>query len=684
MAAPFDADALFPERQAVVLQAPRGVTGLELRSAVAHETLGRPYRIELQLIATEEPVAAASVLGLPMAVHVNLGAGRARHFHGLVSELSFLGCRGPRTHLYRATLRPWIWFLSQANNCRIFQNMTVPEIIMEVFRGHGFEDFKLAPLSGQYDKQEFLVQYRESDLDFVSRLMEDVGLYYYFEHAADTHTLVLCDDVATHTAADGCATLRYFPPDAQRREHIEYISHWEAMSRVATSACAARDFDFQRPKAPLSARASHTLTHALGDFEIYDYPGAFGSLDQGSARMHLRAEEHCSSARRSTGRSNARNLTCGRQLTMTGHPLEEYDQTYLVLSTVIQIEGHAVSSGSTESRPELLERLQELVQVEFVAQESQRPFRLARSTPKPVIHGAQTAIVAGPEKQQIFSDEHGRVRVRFHWDRRDVTDERASCWVRVSQLWAGAGFGAMHIPRIGQEVVVGFLEGDPDRPIIVGRVYNGDNAPPYELPQHQTQSGIRSASIRGGIGNYNEIRFEDREGEEELRIQAERNQTVRVKASRSSSIGGNDSVHVDGDRSVSVKGNLQVDVGATGGNYTLAATKSVLLSAPESIELRCGGSILRMEPNQIMLTAGDGSSLTLDANLFGMAKAGSTLRLDESVNAMSKDGAALLLQDTLLAHSPDGTTALRLEDGKAQLDSAGPVDITGQRVQINC
>jgi type VI secretion system secreted protein VgrG len=593
-----------------------------------------------------------------------------------VSELSFLGSRGQHTHHYRATLRPWLWFLSRASNCRIFQNMTVPEIIMEVFRSHDFEDFRLAPLTGQYSKQEFLVQYRESDLDFVSRLMEEIGLYYYFEHEAQLHTLVLCDDAAAHTAADGCAELPYHPPDRQRAEHIEYISHWEEVSRVATSACAARDFDFQRPKALLSARGSYARTHALGDFEIYDYPGAFSGLEQGNARMHLRAEEHCSGARRSTGRSNARNLSCGRQLTMRGHTLEEYDQTYLVLSTVIHIEGHAVESGSVEER--------ELVSVEFVAQQSQQPFRLARITPKPVVHGAQTAIVAGPQKQQIFTDEHGRVRVKFHWDRRGVTDERASCWVRVSQLWAGAGFGAMHIPRIGQEVIVEFLEGDPDRPIIVGRVYNGDNAPPYELSQHQTQTGIRSASINGTLSNFNEIRFEDREGAEELYIQAERNKTERVKASRSSSIGSHDSLQVGGDQSITVKGNLTVDVGAAGGNYTLAAARAVVVTAPEFIELKCGDSTLRIDPKQIILSAGAGASLTLDSNVLELAKGGATLILDESVNAMSKAGSALSLKATVRAHSPDGKTQLVLEDGKAQLDSSGSIDITGRRVQLNC
>jgi type VI secretion system secreted protein VgrG len=228
------------------------------------------------------------------------------------------------------------------------------------------------------------------------------------------------------------------------------------------------------------------------------------------------------------------------------------------------------------------------------------------------------------------------------------------------------------------------LEGDPDRPIIVGSVYNGDNAPPYELPQQQTQSGIRSASINGGLGNYNEIRFEDREGEEELYLQAERNHTVRVKASRSASIGGNDSTHVAGDRSVAVKGDLKVDVGPGGGNYTLGAANAVSLTAPQSIELKCGDSTLRIEPKRIVLTAGDGASLTLDANAFQIAKGGATLMLDDSVNAMSKDGSGLSLEDTLLAHSPDGATKLLLEDGKAQLDSAGPIDITGRRVQLNC
>ncbi len=636
---------------------------LELISASVSEALGRPYRIELELRAPQRGLAAKQLLGQPMALRLDLGLERARYFHGLVSELRFTSASASHTH-YRATLHPWVWFLSRSQSCRIFQNKSVLEILKEVFDAHPFSRFESRMLSGRYEPREFVVQYRESDLDFVSRLMEEAGLYYYFEQEQGHHTLVLCDDVASHEPAAGYDELPYLPPDSARRQQIEHVERWEASRRVEASSCTLQSFDFENPRASLLAVGLTSTDHALGDFDMYDYTGDFTRAEQGEALVRLRMEERRSAAESLDGVTNSRGLACGRRFALRGHPIADYDRAYLVTQTAIQLEPSRPESGAS-SAP--------LVRCEFSAAALERPFRLARTTPKPVMRGAQTAIVTGPEQQEIWVDRHGRVRVRFHWDRRDVAGEMTSCWIRVSQAWAGAGFGCSLSPRVGDEVIVEFLDGDPDRPIIVGRVYNGLHAAPCRLPEEQTQSVIRSASSPGSLGEFNEIRFEDRSGKELLFIQAQRDEKLRVKRHRSASVGGSDSLHVGGHHSMSVRGNASLRVGPDGGEYRLEAASSAEISAPDYVELRCMDSFIRLEPDRIQLVAGGKASLTLDAHVLASSSAGASLALDASTVCQSADARATLRLD----HDATLTSDIVRVNGAV-------VDVTGTtQVRIN-
>jgi type VI secretion system secreted protein VgrG len=652
-----DPKELFPAGEPLVLTPPEGVLGLRLNKLTLEEELGRPYRLQLDLVATERRIDPTEVLARPMVVHLNLGAEKARHFHGLVSEFRFQGLVGLQP-TYSATLRPWLWFLSKTQNCRIFQNQSAPDIIKEVVRGYReFADFEETELAGHYEKREFLVQYQESDLAFVTRLMEEFGLYYYFRHELDRHTLVLCDKPDVHHAVPGYESLPFLPPDGQREEHAEYIEQWTQVARVEAGAQSFQHFRYEQPNQLLSGTELDGTYPTPAELEVYAYPTAVVSIEKGMAGVLLAVERQRCAGQRSDGSTNCRGVSCGHRLAMTGHAIKEYNIGYLIVSNIVQIHAHDLASGAiTEA---------ELVHSDFVARAANEPFRLARLTPRPVIHGVQTAVVAGPIGEEICTDGAGRVRVRFHWDRRGPLASGqfdspsgpapASCWIRVSQVWAGAGFGAVHLPRVGQEVIVEFLDGDPDRPIIVGRVYNGSHEAPFSAP---TQSGIRSATVYGRLNNYNEIRFEDRKGAEAFHMQAERDQSLLVKRNRSEQIGADDQLTVEGNRSEQVKGSHDLSIGDLDPSLAKLVVGDARVSTTHSLDLRsgaggatdpldagitrvtatqkillvCGQSQLELNPDSIVLRSGTGASLRLDATLVGASKSdASKLTLDGTV-----------------------------------------------------
>ncbi|HEY6556215.1 MAG TPA: type VI secretion system tip protein TssI/VgrG, partial [Polyangiaceae bacterium] len=317
-----------------------------------------------------------------------------------------------------------------------------------------------------------------------------------------------------------------------------------------------------------------------GDFEVYDYPGEYETSGTGETYARVRLEELQTLSERAEGFANARGISTGALFTLTEHPTDAQNREYLILSVSFTIETHALESDQGDDPGE-----EDVFQCRFLAADSQRPFRPARRARKPVVRGAQTAIVTGKSGEEIWTDQFGRVKVKFHWDRSDAADENSSCWVRVAQVWAGTNWGAMHIPRIGQEVIVEFLEGDPDRPIITGRVYNGDNMPPYALPANQTQSGIKSRSTKGGgASNANEIRFEDKKGAEQLYIQAEKNQDILVKASESHSVGGSRTKSIGADETVTIGANRTETVGADE-TITVGANRTETVGASETITI---------------------------------------------------------------------------------------------------
>ena len=505
----------------IAVATPLGDDKVLIKSFAATEQLGRPFRIELELLSEDGSINPLDILGQRVTVRIEQPAGGTRYFNGHVSRWYQTTPSGGMAR-YRATLTPWLWLLTRAADCRIFQEMSIPDIVQKIFRDHGFSDFQLN-LNGSYDPVEYCVQYRETDFNFVSRLLEQVGIYYWFRHTDRQHTMVLADSPAAHKPSDNYAEITYHAPDRVVAGR-EFITDWSVERRVQTGHYVHTDFDFTKPDTNLEARSAASVTHAGSAFRIFDYPGEYDTAGLGETLAKIRMEEMQAEHETAQGETDSRGVATGCKFKLKGAPRPDHCREWMVASTTIHAESDSYEGGngggSGPSAP--------IYRCSFTAVDATTQFRAARVTPKPLISGPQTAIVVGKAGEEIWTDRHGRVKVQFHWDREGKQDESTSCWMRVAQAWAGKRFGAMFIPRIGHEVIVEFLEGDPDRPIVTGCVYNTREAPPYTLPENMTRSGVKTNSSKGG-GGFNEIRFEDKKGEEQIFVHAEKNQDVRVK-----------------------------------------------------------------------------------------------------------------------------------------------------------
>jgi type VI secretion system secreted protein VgrG len=653
-----------------------GTDDLAFRSMMFFEGMSQPFHFGLDVLSDKPDLDANTYLGQPLSVILEIEKKAPRVFSGIVTEFGLHGSVGENT-LYRIELRPWLWLLQLVSNCRIFQNETVPDIVMAVFRKHGFSDVELR-LSAPHKPRLYVVQYRESDFNFVSRLLEEEGIYYYFSHAPGQHLLVLCDSLAAHDPTPGFETLPYYPPDPNRLATGDSIDRWQVKHRVESGAYALRDFNFEAVRLDMDAPAENAAQHGHGAYEVFDYPGGYVDNELGKATAKRRLQEAQATRRRAEAQSNARGLALGALLTLEKHPVAAQNRQYLILSLRGEVRSHALESGHDE-QPDA-----DVYRCDFECLDIELPYQPPRVTPRPLVHGAQTAIVVGEKNSEIFTEDYGRVKLQFHWDRESPGNEESSCWVRVAQRWAGSGFGAVFTPRIGQEVLVEFLEGDPDRPIVTGSVYNSDNKPPY-LPLNPTQSGVKTRStLKGAEDNFNEIRFEDKKGAEQLFVQAEKDHTINVKNNRSATVGAADSISVGASRSVSVTKDLTTTVGTGGaaqstltvtGKHNVDVSDTIEVTAVTHIKLTVGNSTLMMTPDFIELISGGKSSIKLDINAFTQSSGGSSVLLDANA-CMTANGEAQVLLDANALMTSKGKSKVLL-DGDATLDSAsGTANVT--------
>ena len=536
----------------------------------AREEMSRLFEYHLDLLSPNEDIDLDEILGKNVTIELGLADDERRQFNGYVTWFSQSGMYG-RFYRYNATVRPWLWFLTRTSDCRIFQEMTVPDILKAVFAGHPAAAFKFE-LTSTYRKWTYCVQYRETDFNFVSRLMEQEGIGYYFRHSDGHNTLVLTDSTSKHAALSGCETLSYIPAERLVRPDFEHVSTWDMSRSIQPGVYVHDDYDFERPSVELKTSRSTPRKFTPSDYEVFDYPGLYLQKGDGEQYANVRADELGSQFETAHATTNAHGLTVGSLVTLDNHPRADQNREYLVIGA-----SYDLSFENYESLPE---GGGSSYQCSFVTIPSSQQFRPRRLTPKPFVQGPQTAVVVGPAGEEIHTDDYGRIKVQFHWDRYGKKDEHSSCWIRVSQMWAGKGWGSVSTPRIGHEVIVDFLEGDPDQPIVIGSVHNGENKPPHT----GVVSGLRSNTHKGR--GFNSMTMDDTAGKEKITIHAQHDmdttvlhdQTITVKTGNRSMtiVAGTLTDKVKGTASLTVEAGSRT-VSVTGGDYSATASDAVVL-----------------------------------------------------------------------------------------------------------
>ena len=696
------------------------------------EALSEPYRLVLELVVDEPRLDLDELLGDACSLELDRKAS-ARSVHGVILGADDLGRSAGRQHV-RLEVGPALALLAQRIDTRAWQDRSAPDILREVLAGPLSElgrGVKLDALrASDYPRREYCVQFRESDLAFVSRLMEEEGITYFFTHDGDAERLVLVDDNHDFTALQGDAPLEIVDsePDTAPAESVQRFSSGK---RLRPSAVAQRNFDWQTPQAPRSAarpgQDRRGRTREVYEHDDVVYPG------DGERVSRLKHERLAVGAHTASGSSNVTGLVPGAWFSLQGHARGEVDDKYLVTrvvhkgespdAAIMVVQGQGVAPYANE----------------FECLPLKVPFRPAKIAMKPKVSGLQTATVTGPPGEEVHCDEHGRIKILPHWDRMAPQDETSSWWVRCAQALAGSGWGTFFLPRIGMEVVVDFLDGDPDRPLVVGCVYNGQNTPPYALPGDKTKTTIKSNSSPGG-GGSNELRFEDQAGAEEVYLHAQSafnavvggemslsvggSESDSISASRTTTVGANDTTTVGANATLTVGANLTETAGANhaasaAANQSLSAGASQSLSAGSSQSLSAGASqsvsvgadqSISVTGNRTLAVTGNDTSTitgTQSTSVTGAhsltTTAASTVKigaaLTETVGAdytltITGNGTVGAVEYALTGSSKitltGGGSTITMEGGKITINAAGdleltggPVKVTGSEVSIN-
>jgi type VI secretion system secreted protein VgrG len=684
----------------------------------AREEMGRLSEYQLDLLG---PVNVTVKLALP--------DDSTRYFNGYVTRFSAGGRSYGRFRRYSAVVRPWLWFLTRTTDCRIFQEMTVPDIIKEVFGDEPTADFSFE-LTGAYRKWIYCVQYRETDFNFISRLMEEEGISYYIRHTDGHNTVVLTDSTAKHTATPGYEKLPFIAPERLVRPELEHISSWDFSREIQPGVYVHDDYDLERPSVELKTRKALPRTYAPSEYEVYDYPGHYLQKADGEQYAAVRIDELGSQFETAQAVTNAKGVSVGSLFTLEDCPREDQNREHLILSA-----SHDLEFSEYEAMPE---GAGTSYRCSFVAMSSEQQFRPRRATPKPFVQGPQTAMVVGPAGDEIYTDKFGRVKVQFHWDRYGEEDENSSCWIRVSHPLAGKGWGSVSIPRIGQEVIVDFLEGDPDQPIITGRVYNAESLPPFGFPAGAVQSGVKSQTHKGS--GYNELSMDDTAGKEKVTINGQydmnttvgnnqtnavgvdqsnkvgSNQKEEIGANRELSITANDTVSIGGNRETSITGKHTVSVGGAE-DVSITGARKASVAGKEDVSiggastLQVGGSrsetvktshsitnlaMTITTATQFVASAGSqftatspkvnvlaGSKLLVNSGGKADIKAGAGLTQQSGAAMNINAGAALNAQSKAAMNLKSGAALKAQASGAMNLKAGGTITGKGSSIKLN-
>ncbi|MGR3320321.1 MAG: type VI secretion system Vgr family protein, partial [Pseudooceanicola sp.] len=522
---------------------------VSLKNARVREGLSQLTETRIEFLSDDKELDLQKLLGTKINLVAN-GDDGDHEFSGTCVSVEYLGIYQGMLHMV-AEVRPWLWLLTKTRDNRIFQDKTVVDIIKEVLGDHGFSAEIRDSLQGSYETRTYCVQYRESDFDFISRLMEEEGIYYFFMQDGPMEKMVLADDVSAHSPVPGNADIDFYFREENYRRRKDHIFEWSDQTALTMGKVTLEDFDFERPRAELkSVKAIAKGSHSHKNHEHYDYPGRYRATGQGDARARVKMEAEAVRHLLSHGVGNVRGMRVGYTFRLTGHPrYANKPCDFLIVSAthLLQIETdyedhetetNVLNQSDKTNAADFPTDNHDTYRCEFKVIPKSEPFRAPQETPWPEVPGLQTAIVTGPSGEEIHTDEYGRIKVQFHWDRVGQKDDKTTCWVRCVMPWTGKNWGIIHIPRIGQEVVIQFEEGDPDRPFCTGMLYNGETKPPYTLPANMTQSGIVTRSTKSGSAStFNELIFEDKKEAEFVRLQSERDYKETIKNNAEITIG---------------------------------------------------------------------------------------------------------------------------------------------------
>ncbi|EHE1487682.1 type VI secretion system tip protein VgrG [Salmonella enterica] len=558
-----------------------GETLSELFSYVVQ--LKTPDTLNLGYVSPAANLPLKPMVGKDLCVNIELDGGGKRHISGLVTAARVVGHEGSSV-TYELRMEPWVKLLTHTSDYKAFQNKTVVDILDEVLAEYPYPVEKR--LVESYPVRTWQVQYGETDFDFLQRLMQEWGIYWWFEHSEDSHTLVLADAISAHKACPDSPLVEWHQEGLKLDK--EFIHTITANESLRTGQWVLDDFDFTKPRSLLANTVANPRETGHATYEHYEWPGDYFDKSEGEMLTRIRMEAQRSPGSRVLGGGNIRTLMTGYTFTLENYPTAEVNQEYLLMQTLLFVQDNAQHSGQDQHFT---------FSTRFELHPTREVFRPQRTVSKPHTKGPQSAIVTGPSGQEIWTDQYGRVKVQFGWDRYGKMDENSSCWIRVSYPWAGKGFGMIQIPRIGQEVLVDFKNGDPDLPIIVGRTYNQDTMPPWGLPGAATQSGIYSHSLYGGPTNGNMLRFDDKTGAEEVKFHAEKdlnttvknNETHTVMVDRTKTIIKNETNSIGEDRNTTVTKNDGLSVKLA---QTINIGTTYRLDVGDQFTLRCGNAAL--------------------------------------------------------------------------------------------
>jgi type VI secretion system secreted protein VgrG len=661
--------------RAISVETVLGPDALLLESFEGEDEIAVGFRYTLGMLGKDPSVSAAQMIRSPATIKMTLSDGSERVINGLISKFVQLEQVDGLTS-YEAELRPWFWFLSLSTDFRTFQNMSIPDIVKAVCKDQGFSDVT-TKLIKPHNPHEYRVQYGETHLDFISRLMEEEGIFWFGEHDGKKCNLVLAD---ANSVGKQSVKLR-MSTVAHETEDEFVLQEFSLRQEVRPGQHTAIDYNFETPSTQLLSNTAGN--HAS---EVVEYPAGFGKRDDGDKLSRLRHQEILAEAVEAEGTGRCRAVKVGVRVELSKHSNKNANGGYLVTGVKQSAKLGDFRSGGD---PGLA------YTSSFTGTPYDIPYRPARSTELPRAYGYESAVVVGPAGDEIYTDQYGRVKVQFFWDRKGKKDDKSSCWVRVSTVWAGKGWGAISTPRIGQEVLVAYLNGDPEDPIVVGRVYNAEQMPPYALPANKTQSGMKTRSTLGGTAdNFNEIRFEDKKGSEELYIHAEKDKNIVVENDRSKKVGHDNTESIGNDETIKVGNDQSIDV-AKDQTTKIGKNRTETVGADESVKVTSNRTHVVGENEKVTvgknmtISVSDNRELTVGKDLTEQVNGALALTVDKDSavtvgknHGLTVDKKITIKAGDVLTIESDKEVLIKTGSASIHMKSSGDIEIKGNKIQV--